>query len=34
MVYEALGDTLRMEFAIAFLELWLEMVSLELWLEI
>jgi len=32
MVYEALGDTLRMNFVVAFVELWLEMVSLELWL--
>jgi len=30
VVYEALGDTLRMDFT--FLELWLGMVSLELWL--
>ena len=34
VVYEALGDILRMDFAIAFLELWLRMVSLELWLRI
>ena len=34
MVYKALGDTLRMNFVVAFLELWLEMVSLELWLGI
>jgi len=46
VIYEALGDTLRMEFVVvslevwlktegkhvAFLELWLEMASLELWL--
>jgi len=32
MVYKALG--LRMDFAVAFLELWLDMVSLELWLGI
>ena len=34
MVYEALGETLRMNFVVAFLELWLGMVSLELWLRI
>jgi len=34
VAYEALGETLRMNFAIAFLELWLRMVSLELWLGI
>ena len=34
MAYEALGETLRMNFAVTFLELWLEMVSLELWLGI
>jgi len=34
VVYEALGDTLRMDFAVAFLELWLRMISLELWLGI
>ncbi|QCD96044.1 hypothetical protein DEO72_LG6g746 [Vigna unguiculata] len=30
----ALGDALRMDFAVAFLELWLRMISLELWLKI
>jgi len=30
VVYKALGDTLRMNFVVAFLELWLGMVSLEL----
>jgi len=30
VVYKALGDILRMDFAVAFLELWLGMVSLEL----
>jgi len=34
VVYEALGDTLRMDFVVAFLELWLVMVSLKLWLGI
>ena len=34
MVYKALGDTLRMNFVVAFLKLWLEMVSLELRLRI
>jgi len=34
VVYEALGDTLRMDFVVTFLELWLRMVSLELWLRI
>jgi len=34
VVYEALGETLRMNFVVAFLELWLRMVSLELWLRI
>jgi len=34
VVYEALGDALRMDFAVAFLELWLRMISLELWLKI
>jgi len=34
MVYEALGDTLRMDFVVAFLKLGLRMVSLELWLGI
>ena len=34
MVYKALGDTLRMEFAVTFLELWLGMVSLKLWFGI
>ena len=34
MVYEALGETLRMSFAVTFLELWLGMVSFELWLGI
>jgi len=34
VVYEALGKTLRMNFVVAFLELWLGMVSLELWLGI
>jgi len=33
VVYRALGDTLRIDFAGAFLELWLRMVSLELWLR-
>jgi len=30
VVYEALGETLRMNFVVAFLELWLGMTSLEL----
>ena len=34
VVYKALGDTLRMNFVVAFLKLWLEMVSLELRLRI
>ena len=34
VVYKALGDTLRMNFAGPFLELWLRMVSLELWFGI
>jgi len=34
VVYEALGDILRMDFSMAFLQLWLRMVSLELWLGI
>jgi len=34
VVYEALGETLRMNFVVAFLELWLRMISLELWLGI
>jgi len=34
MVYKALSDTLRMNFVVAFLELWPGLVSLELWLEI
>jgi len=34
VVYGALSDTLQMIVARAFLELWLRMVSLELWLEI
>jgi len=33
MVYKALGETLRMNFVVAFLELWLRMISLELWLR-
>jgi len=32
MVYKALVDTLRMDFARAFLELWFRIISLELWL--
>ena len=34
VVYKALGETIRMNFVVAFLELWLVMVSLELWLKI
>jgi len=34
VVYDALGDTLRMDFVVTFLELWFRMVSLELWLGI
>ena len=34
VVYEALGNTLRMDFVVTFLELWLEMISLKLWHEI
>jgi len=34
VVYEALGDILRIDFVVAFLKLWLRMVSLELWLGI
>jgi len=34
VVYKALGDILRMDFVVAFLELWFGMVSLELWLGI
>ena len=34
VAYKALGETLRMNFIVAFLELWLGMVSLELWLGI
>ena len=34
VTYEALSETLRMNFVVAFLELWLGMVSLELWLGI
>ena len=30
VTYEALGETLRMNFVVAFLELWLGMTSLEL----
>jgi len=33
VVYEALGDILRMDFVVTFLELCLRMVSLELWLR-
>jgi len=31
IINEALGENLRMDFVVAFLELWLEMTSLELW---
>jgi len=34
VVYEAFGDTLRMDFVMTFLELWLRMVSPQLWLGI
>jgi len=34
VVYETLGDTLKMGYVVTFLELWLGMVSLELWLGI
>ena len=34
MVYEVLSDTLMMDFSMAFLKLWLRMISLELWLKI
>ena len=34
LTYEALNETLMMNFVVAFLELWLGMVSLELWLGI
>jgi len=34
VVYKAFGDTLRMDFVRAFLELWLRMISLELWLGV
>ena len=34
VVYKALGDTLRMIVVGAFLELWLRIVSLQLWLMI
>jgi len=34
IVYETLVDTLRMNFVVTFLELWLRMLSLELWLGI
>jgi len=34
VAYEALGETLGMNFVVAFLELWLRMVSFELWLGI
>jgi len=34
VVYEALGETLRMNFVVSFLELWFRMISLELWLGI
>jgi len=30
VIYQTLGDTLRMDFAKAFLDLWLRMASLEL----
>jgi len=33
MVYKALDDILSLDFAKAFLELWLGMTFLELWLE-
>ena len=34
MGYEALSDTLRMNFGVTFLQLCIGMISLELWLEI